>query len=891
MKRTLKNNDDDDGDDNDDGAGSFESLSEETIPHGPLKATSAIKKMKPAGAPLSDVTFVQIAPLKEHRDQFGILPDDGSERREDKTGDAIHALYGREWLKEAVARQRILNASVIYQFARKVSGGANLTIENFLKESEISRETRERIAKATEALINRRKDQQDTRTEQERAAALHKQVEQLLAENEKIATDASAIDTAQECMKNAEIVISGKRLVYKLPDTARPLVDGDARYAELFDKMTRSIVARFGAGQFDKSLTLFKTAVQVMHGKLLEGNAGDETYRVRINSEMPKSSELALYWSTLMAIYLKSELLERVAQNSQGFFPANSVYAKNPAQYAADLRSLGALLFTVPDRPPTDNLLTLDEITIFFWKMLNTMIERSSENASAAPTLGRPLRINVEEGGAGTATNRRKQIIVNDIPVTIDIPDEDLRAAVLGQDVFGVDRDKLADFRNKLYKNIDQARTAEQINKILDPMLRSVWPFLFYTKQPLDNGRDEEAFAGGYYGEGRVVQLFEGISNQTAALVSVVGLAAFCTYLFNFSLKGKYRNDEWVFLNQNKFSPIFDSIVADDGLYRSLSDTFEAVFSASSDTITDYEQRLHGRYIRRERLLECFAALAVLRRARGMTMNITDTDFAALRAYHDAIKAGGGPPGSTNDKEFAKLEDAAYRAFQATNIIQGVGKTAHLQIYTHTALNKAVDQKYTKEKLDANKERATLLGSQEKAIQERINLWLGRSVNDDIKLLKNIIEEGAGGNAENALSPINTGYLFFTEVYTNALQDAFTLLEDHVPCVARIYTNDELIESELYQTRYASLVASVLRLVDARNPRTYRADRTEQRARLQAISPIESIRGVARQDRSVRHWPGCGCGAVSGAAGSAPDYAFTTPYPLAPSVQVARGAF
>lgn len=900
MKRAI----DDNNDECDEEEASFESLSEETIPHSSLKLPSSPTKMKPAGAPLSDVTFTAIRPLQRRRKREGILPDDGSDRREDKAGD-IHALYGRAWLQEAVARQRLLNASVIYQFARKVSGGSNLTIETFLKESEISRVTRERIAQATQALIKRRQDQQDTRGEQERAKDLHKQVEELRTENDKIVTDQSAIVAAQQCINSALFHVNEKRLSFATP--VRFIVVDDPRYATLFDSVTRSIVARFGPNQFDKSLILFKTVVQGLHGRLLAANRGDADYRERINADMPRSSELALYWSVLMAIYLKADLLERVAQNSKDKFPANSEYAKNPEQYAADLRSLGTLLFTRPASPPTDNLLTLDEITIFFWMMLNTMIKRSSDNPASAPELGRPLRTDLGQGGVGAAGARRREIIVNDIPVTIDIPDEDLRAAVLGQDVFGVDRDKLATFRSKLYKNVDQARTAELINKILDPMLRAVWPFVFYTKYPLNTGLDEEAFAGGYYGEGRTVALFEVLDDPTPALTSFIGLAAFATYVFDFALKGKFQNNNWVFLDQNRFNGIFTEIRADVNLNAALQQVFGAVFTTSKDTIEDYEKKVLSRYLRKERFLACFAAVAVLRRARGITMGITDTDFAALRAYDTAIKAGSGPPGSTDDKTFATLEDAAYRAFLSStsgNAFAGEAKRArYLNINLklsipqwsaiHDAVDQTTDENYATTKVATNTERINLLGGQEEAIQNRINLWLGRSVNDDVALLKSIIEEGAGGNPENALSPINTGYLFFTEVYTNALQDAYTLIEDHIPCVARVYNNDELIESELYQTRYASLVSSVLRLVDARNPKTYRPDRTEQRARLQAISPIDSLRGIARQDRAVRHWPGCGCGVVGagGSGGNTLDFAYSAPYPLAPSLQVARGAF
>lgn len=514
---------------------SFEDLSEETFEHDALpaatSASSSTKKIKSsvgaqkaAGAPLSDVTFVEVAPLKQRRRQVGVLPDDGSNRREDKEGDVDH-LYGRTWLNEAVARQALLNANVHYRFARLVSGGANSTLELVLQESEISRITRERIADATRALVERRRQQQDTRGEQDRAKALRDEVNKLRSEALYLHNTWEDVIDHQQGVRDALAVTNTRRLTYQPPpdnvslDPTEPAqYEG---YARIFDRFTRSSVARFGPLQFERSLDLFRTVVQVIHGQLL-GNAaiGDANFKQRVHAEMPRSSELALHWATLLAIYLKSDILARVAERIGPMFPKGSVYNSQPNLYSEDLRSLAAIMYTLPATQPTDNLLTLDKITLFLWRMLNVMIERASPDAKNAPLLGRPTPI-------AEPRQRRRDIIVNNIVVTIDVPDEDLRSAVLGQDVLGVDRDQLAQARSKLFNNIDQARTSAVINELLDPMLRAAWPSMFYTKSPLDAGLDEEAFAGGFYYKGRVVDLFEGTSQDAPGIRSIVGLAGF----------------------------------------------------------------------------------------------------------------------------------------------------------------------------------------------------------------------------------------------------------------------------------------------------------------------------------------------------------------------------
>jgi hypothetical protein len=932
---TQASNDDDDDNDYDDkdvgDADSFDSMCEEIVPHlssAPAKfaKTSAVS-FAPAGAPLSTEMIMEVPQLKAKRKKEGILPDDGSRRREDVYDDilptdtdavkahkrSLMALYGREWLDEAVARQRMLDSNPHYRFAFTVAGGHNSVLKTFIKESEISREARQRVEKATTALVERRRGQQDTSGEQARAKSLRADIEKLQTEGQDLTNNWRSLEFARTCLKQAlERIADPLRIRLKYAGVYAPA----QFYEEMFDKVTRSLVARFGTRGYEFGADLFKTVLQEFNLDSLRTLTTDQPTVDRIKNDMPNSSLLALYWATLLAVYNNASLLDTIAKEvgERKLFPPKSAYGLEPQLYAKDLRSLAVIVFTAAAATPaTSNLLLFDEITVYMWRMINLMIERSVEDKKDAKTLARPTAL------AGTRPPRSRTVIVNNIEITLDVADEDLVSSISGQEVLGVDRDKLAEMRAKPYNNIDQPRTAALMTALLEPMFVSVWNSLFYTKRARpDDGLDDEAFAGGYYNNGRVVDLFQPTPGTSSAQRSIIGLAIVAIEMFNSCLTKKQAVsaaipfDGATFVNHALTR--FDTAVP--ALKAPFMAKFATRFDVSADSVKRYENDILGRYLRREKVLACLAQAVLIKRRFGFTQGMSESDFAAFQAYVGEVNTN--TPGARNKSDFATREDAAMRVFDtvtATTAADDVNEdnppfinpaagilTPSQQVFVEDALANSAARVNSTELLRRIQERLATLSEQERLLNERISQWLRTSLADEQGALQQIIMYGAGGSTENALSPINTGFLFFTELYTDALKDAFKWIEDYLPCLARQFSSNDLVESEYYQSRYSSLVQSQLRLIDAQVPHVWRANRTEMRSKIQIASAGDSLRRWVVADRGIQHMPGCDCGVNAGSAYSLAvqgQYKLVeqmqphplVAYPLAPSLNIPRGTF
>lgn len=377
------------------------------------------------------------------------------------------------------------------------------------------------------------------------------------------------------------------------------------------------------------------------------------------------------------------------------------------------------------------------------------------------------------------------------------------------------------------------------------------------------------------------------------------------------SLYGSAQNN-WVFQGQNSVDDIFATIDNPNRVrFIALQKAFEGVTVLSNPAIDAYNEYVLGRFLRRDKVLANFTHLVVLLNSLDRAIGLPAADLAALKAYDDAVSSGKGEPGSKKDAAFATLEDAAMRAFLSVNIVTATNAAAIATTQTDLkaqfpaiglkdsqwqtlakVLRTDVAEESKTLRLDELDKSAISLLQQEKGITDRIKDWLKLQLGDEAAFLKGVIEGTIGVNPENLLSPINTGYLFFTEVYTAALQYAYMFVEDFMPCLARAYSSDDLIESETYQSRYAFLVNGMLRLIDAKNPRTFRYDKNELRAKFELINPLNSLRGAAARDPAIRHACACDGALRNGAVGGAPlAFAYQTPYPLSPSVQVTRGAF
>lgn len=877
---TYNNNDDDN-------ESSFDDLSEETIPHAKVAAVGKVlpARFAQAGAPLAEKTFVEIGPLRQRRLKDGVLPDDGSTRRDDNEADhvaGIKSLYGREWLDEAIARRRMLEGNVDYKFAFIVAGGHNRQLSALIAESEVSNETRRRIAAATEELLKRRSQQQDTRGEQDRAKDLRRQITEIKARIDSKNRAWNNLLAAGKCVKNAVDFLVELPILFPAKKFERD------DFALIFEQITKSLTARFGPRGYEQGRSAFASAIALLHNSTLAADGGDVTTVQRLLSDMPNSSTLAFYWSVLFGVFMISDFLERATKDAAKQFSADSFYAKNPAQYAADLRSLAQVAFR---QQPQLNLLILDDVTIYFWTALNTLIERSgvSKDKISQPT--------VKAASRATASQRRQNTLVNGITVVIDVRDEDLRAAIAGQDTFAVDRDKLAEYSRNPYTNTEQPRTLLMLVSVLEPFVKMAWNSLFYTKTEFDNRRDEEAFAGGYYKDGLVFTMFDAIkktqAGRTESFKSIAGLLV---------VANKLMEESKVAVPQGSFVDVVAGLgFHSQGDLASLKTVVETSFPVSDGTKLDYQRRVLVSYARKYKLLHCVAEAIKIKAQFGVTSGLTSSDLAIVDAFlasPDSVEA---------ELPFVRLFSNTYVSLENQSISNAIKQgdfnnvaTGAQQSFIEAAQETtAAEAEYKKEVAAEDSVMKTLV-EQEKNINQRIENWTKLSLTEEQRLLSSIIKEGVGVDPNVQLQTINTGYMFFTPSYTAALTFAYEDVTKYVACLARVYKAQELIESEVYQAAYAQLVKAELRIDVAGNPDVWKPDANERRSRRQLSSALESLREHAVADRGVRHWHSCGCAettnisapmsvhALSHASGNS---LFGGNYPLAPSLFVRPGTF
>lgn len=878
----------DDDDDNDNSEGSFDDLSEETIPHSKVQAVSKVQ-FQQAGAPLVDRTVVEIGPLRQRRLQEGVLPDDGSTRRDDNAADhaaGIRTLYGRDWLDEAIARRRMMDSDVNFRFAFIVAGGYNRALNLLIQESEVTKETRRRIAAATEELLRRRSQQQDTRGEQDRVKDLRRQIDELTAKVDVLTRAWKSLRGAQECIERAVDTLNFKQIGFPAENGG-----GMEDYAHIFTLITKTLTARFGPRGYESGQSAFATAIGLLHNHTLASGGGEQAIVDRLRNDMPNSSTLAFYWSVLFGLFTISDFLERIAKDAVSKFGADSFYAKNPSQYAADLRSLANIAFRQTSRL---NLLVLDDVTVYFWTALNTLIERSGASKNK---INQPNQKEAQRIGGGGQQRRQQAALVNGIPVVVDVREEDLRAAIAGQDTLVVDRDKLAQYSRNLYTNTEQPRTLLMLLAVLEPMVRAAWNSLFYTKPQLDNRRDEEAFAGGYYDDGRVFKMFDTVAQppagQSDSFKSIAGLFVVADRLM---AESKVAAPPTPFVDVVRMQA-FQQVQAAD--ITRIKTAVKDAFPVSNETKIDYERRVLESYARTTELLRCLAEALKIKAQFGLTSGLTPADFAVIDAFLAA------PDSAEAEAPFIRLFRHSYLSFddgpdRQLVVYRGdfdrVAAQSQKQ-FIRAALQKQVaDAKYVDDQRTANKTKG-LLVEQEKNITERIANWTRLSLQQEQELLSAIIRDGVGSDPEVLLQTINTGYMFNTEVYSAALTFANEHVTLYIPCLARAYSGQELIESERYQASYAQLVKAELRLDEAGNPQIFKADKNEARARMRVVSPLESLREHARTDGSVQHWASCGCAEVANISAPPVGYGRTYAggsrgnYPLAPSLFVPPGAF
>lgn len=857
-KRPLIDNDNDD--DNDDNNNNYNddtisvqssaSDSEEptSIPHA-KRAVKALMDTPVAFEKSGLQSYFEDDSLRKRRETKGYYADDGLPI---PRGTAKDSAYGVNYIDEKLIRLKMLDANPYYRFIRQVAGGKIL--ETLLDESVISAETNERVKLAKAHLERQQQRSQDSGPEQGRVKDLRTQADNAAKEFEQM----QVLQQQYEAARNA-FRANFERLNQRKID----IEDVQANYISVFDYFTRVAVARYHAGGYRRTMIEARAIAELLHSATMEkertNNVDKESRRVRLVAGMPTVSFAALLWSALYIVSQNSILLESVRDCASKQFPETSIYAKantGANSYADDLVALANLVFdnrsTENKRYGTEDILTMSQISQYLWVHINKMIERSG---SEQQPLSRPTQ------PTPPTEQRAKSKLVSGIIVKFEVSDEDARTAAGGFDVIGVSQELLAEARAKLYTNTDSARSLAIIIELLTPMMNCAYPHMFYTNEnQFDDGRDEEAFAGGHYPQGRSLEVFSQSDKDNPSHLAFVALFAISNYIVQNSILATPTVKE----NANK-------MLNDQTQIGQLKQKVSIIMTKSKDVYDGYIKAVVNRMLRTHEVVDAFAQYALLGDRTEAITELTRSEIAQLKQYVDISQTF--DHGSTRSKEFVTAENAAANVLAnskpiATNLsTAGISKLtqhptaltlSHRYFYANAGANVRQSEARFEEKKAQQKLRADELKEEAFLLNERMQAWVKMTKEESASRLEDILRSESNAQflptAKVALQPINSGVMILTTLAFSAVNDSYDKIIEFIPCISETYTQvEDLMIDDRYYVRFARLVRVQLRITDTEEGDQYYPDKTESRTRLSRASALNSLRALARDDPVVQH--------------------------------------
>jgi len=852
-------------------------------------------------------SVVVVDDLRKRRRREGYQADDGTTQLRGGEGDR-DALYGEEWLKERLTRQRLLDGNRHYQFAVKVAANSNLPLREFTNEAEIQRATVARIRDAARRLADLRRTQRDRESAPTSIDAQEKRVDD--ADRALLATTSGAADleSARQCflgeLREAAPLASAVLAPFALVDVGAGAVDVDFARA-LFVYVTRAAVALEGPLGYARADQRTKNTVVAVANELLAARApppgmpaAAPVQRQRVADDMPRSAYVALYESLLLYASERDGLLRALADRTDLFAPA-AEYSQTPRLYAEDCVTLANLLF----ESGTDNLLLFDNVSFLLYAHLNKMRRRAALDDEAE--LRRP-QLPPGVGGGGNGGRRRNggRRKLDGVDIVFDLGDEELEAVADGEPQRAFSQDELRRIQSLRGANQSQSDTLVLVERLLAPLFETLAPRLFYRTDAAtaDAGADYEAFAGGV--ERGVVQEVA-VGERNAPLASAVLVNA--ARIVQLSAAGSRLADADLDAAEPSFELQLRSIGVDPVLLGAVRDAVLENFRVTDAQRRDYQRRALNRLLRTSSVLRCFARYAALRAALQLPIEALSGDkLAQLRRYATESAKPEARLGGTHSQEFAAIEDDAYAALSETLLGAPRPSDAAMRqplLFTRSqrrfydlllANLTVVDGRQRdvagvlRERTDRQREEA----AEARRLLERLRQLRSERIDDDEQeaeeTLASVLQREYVPTAESALSPLNSGVLFYSDLMMGALAEAYDILGEAVPCLAHAHGSYRaLIESDRYWTRFATLVQAAVRLIDARNPVTYRPVVNETRSRGQVRSALDRLRDLAADDRALRHGCRCSCflnrRGVAGTAACLPGAGPTLRYFAAPA--------
>jgi hypothetical protein len=522
------------------------------------------------------------------------------------------------------------------------------------------------------------------------------------------------------------------------------------------------------------------------------------------NPAMPLIGRVVFFVKALEASADKVSIKTAMLENKLVNFRPGCEYNTDPYLYYRDLALLSPLF-----APGTNSITLFSEISLVLYAHLNKMRRRAGLEDDME--LDRPLRKKAQAAARGQPRTRN----IDGEDVVFDLGDDALEYMADDENIGLYTKEQLAAARSKLATNTDPKRTLVLVEALLQPFVFAFLPLAFFTIP-----EDEVTINAGLAGKGSIVTTLEGAEAvPSITWILEKTLAAFA---------------------QNAAVRALLSTAVTDTLF--VSDTQSRRYQSWAIEALTVETKV----------LSAFAACAVaFADAERPLAGVTPRKLAALRKFLENPSAGAKEAYEVFTRSLLtrRSDEANYAPILSTSSAQ-----------TFYVLIKSADSAPLESRISAAKTRADQQQALYDTLLQQRSQRIEAGKQEVVMTLQQALTDNYVPTAGVALSPMNSGLIFYTDVTIAAMSAAHDMLSLYVPCLIRQYaTSDALIVSDAYCQAFAGLVNSQVRLADVRNPTSYRQTVHETRARNQAVSALNNIRMICGQDRSIRHVQGCTC--------------------------------
>ena len=845
--------------------------------------------------------------LQEKRKREGWLREDGDPKRVRKSNaeDEDVGLYGQTYLDERQEVEKILQSDANYKFVRLVSGNTHASVESYYELSPIQEFVRQRVLEAQQQAVRERRGVQyievvrkQIKDQKEQLAGDENEVEELEALRRDFIAGRAKYESSRDVAKNILVPVQ------YLAQQKNALKDQLVRVTSLteaiyyytygarafFDYLTRAACVAHGEQGFASEPFRRQTELIVdrVCGKLAA--MPDTTHNLK--DSIPTTSRLALYLAVLKAFAESSQLFEIAKRD--GVHKPDNAYASDPEMYVQDVDDLASLIFAEIDGA---NYLVYEKITLGLYIKLREMHRKSNS------LLPLPARPQVAEQGDGAARSKT----VAGFEVIVDVDDDTLEAAQNGVDVPGRDipQETIERMRNTPL-DASNASTSTDVRQLLlellRPMYLAVFPKLVYTEASLFGNARIRAFGGRDESGDAARQLFRIESTKLATAdedktesPADADADAANAQIGSGSGRGRRRNvrsryatlgigahqEEYgqrkIGEGWNTFPGLLalavgifyhsvhkDSVQKDvghvllDGLenIQEIVEQSLAVLSLDASDVQQYLSRYRERVVKEEFLRaysEYLVLLAESFELRDVGFFAPESSLAKIRQYTES------DPGNTG---FAELQNRVFQIFESEIGPEAASPAKEPRYLIKTRSNEALElyakqDKYTKllqdikSRLDGEREQEERTKTQLKKLQDDLRERINQSDQELKEKLERGLQPTATLDPRVAMSPLNTGVVRLSSIFTSALANAHAKVSEVIPAL-RSASRKLLQEDQRFRVHFAKLVANEIEQTAIHFPDVYRTDSALNRQLRREQSIINSLRIAASEMNESR---------------------------------------